>query len=660
MVEKVDLSQCNCDKPGWCPIFNKEMGTMPPNWQWCQDCSQADRELHFEQTCKSVRAIVKSEDIDFANVINFYDELPEKKSNLAICVIPANDLAVEILNITRDSIKSYAERCGADYIELTGNQNPIWPMANKYRLHQVTSKYNKTLYLDCDVIISPNADNIFDETPNDKISAYDEYEVWQLKNETRWIEQQQDTIIRRLNEKELHDKYLDNGRTIFPNSMINGGVLVIPKSCSHYYQQPESPYPKHWCFDQNYLTLKLPKEKLHKLDFKWNCLYVSGDGFWYHAPDANFIHVNGLKDDYDARKAILQQVSYNDFCVVEPDRFKWLPLKPNFYDLVLDLKTEKFKKNKIGIVQSHLAPGGAMTWLLDFVRCFKKDITGVFAVENHEQFNSYDAGLKRAFTDTELYELYIKSDILIYWLYQIPETLPEFIITNPLKKKIIFLSHSSFRHNKSHDFMLKYLQPDVSVFVDEIVSNHYGGVCIPPCVEVQDSFCRTPIPKNILWHHRFDPYKGLSVLADLIRTMPDFNFHLAGNYQPGWISEEQRDLVEYHIIADNIPNVFFHNHLENMDNLFEMCSVSLSTSVDESFGLSVAESIVRGIPSVSHATGIGKYSDQVVKYNAHYTEWSAAIRLCEERNKEAKNKEYFKQEFSSQRFKSSWEKVLWK
>ena len=69
MVEKLDLSQCICDKPGWCPVFEKEMGTMPPNWKWCQDCSQHDREEHFERTRKSVTTLVQSTDLSGLSVI---------------------------------------------------------------------------------------------------------------------------------------------------------------------------------------------------------------------------------------------------------------------------------------------------------------------------------------------------------------------------------------------------------------------------------------------------------------------------------------------------------------------------------------------------------------------------------------------------------------
>ena len=188
MVEKVDLSQCNCDKPGWCPIFNKEMGTMPPNWQWCQDCSQHDREDHFEVTSKTVRVLVESKKARLANVINFYDELPEQRSKYAVCVVAANDYALEHLNVTRESIVKYAKQCNADYIELTGNQNEDWPMANKYRIYQVTKKYKKTLYLDCDVFVKSGSPNIFKSTPDDKISAYDEFEdVARKQNSLGWL-----------------------------------------------------------------------------------------------------------------------------------------------------------------------------------------------------------------------------------------------------------------------------------------------------------------------------------------------------------------------------------------------------------------------------------------------------------------------------------------
>ncbi len=636
------------------------MTAIPPNWQWCQNLTPPEREEYYNTIFKQARVIHKSKDEDLVDVVNFYDELPKQKSHLAICVIPANDLAVELLNITRDSIKSYAEKCGADYIELTGDQHSGWPMANKYRLHQVTSKYDKTLYLDCDVIVSPSADNIFDATPDDKISAYDEYEIWQLKNETRWIEIQQDLIIRQLNEEDLNEKYLNNGKTLFPNSMINGGVLVIPKCCSDYYQQPKNIYPKHWCFDQNYLTLKLPKEKLHRLDFKWNCSYVSGDGFWYHSSKAHFIHVNSLSKSLKARKAILSSILLGDFCPIEQHRYDSSYNYSNleWKESKLNIKTNTFKENRIGLIQGEIAPGGALTWMKFFAQCFGDDISGIVPIIDFPNYHHLETGMKQGYSKEEMEELYVKSDTIIYWAYYLPDNLPSFIRDNPLKKKIIYISHSGFRHNKLHDLLLDVFKPDISIFVDDIVAKHYDSICIPPPVSFNEKLERNPVPKNILWHHRLEHYKGVSVLADIIRYLPDFNFHIAGSWDESFHSKKTVEAVNNRILSNGNKNVFYYGHLDNMDDLLETCSLSLSTSFDESFGLSVAESIAHGIPTVSHALGIGRFADFTLKYKSHPSEWAKAIRLCEHEVKEAKNKDYIREEFSIERFEEKWRKVL--
>ena len=138
---KKDFSKCQCPQAGWCDLLNKEMTSIPPNWQWCQGLSEQERKEYAGEVDKHIRVLKKSNNTKYVDIINFYDEIPSSTSDYAVCVIPANESAMELLDITREGIQSYAEKCGADYIELTGDQSPDWPMANKYRLHQVTSKY---------------------------------------------------------------------------------------------------------------------------------------------------------------------------------------------------------------------------------------------------------------------------------------------------------------------------------------------------------------------------------------------------------------------------------------------------------------------------------------------------------------------------------------
>lgn len=665
---KPDLSKCQCDKPGWCPIFGKEMGTNPPNWQWCQDCSQEERETyHDRNNCQPHRlrslhdAVVNGR----TELIEFIDNLPSKNSDYAVCVIPANELAMELLSVTRSSIKRYADKCGADYIELRGDQHPNWPMANKYRLHKVTTAYKKTLYLDVDVLVRHTAPNIFEITPDDKISAYDEFKSWQIREDTHWIQRQHEVIIHKVCDKETQGRLMNNGE-FRADSMINGGVMVIPQSCADYYQQPPKEYPNYWCFDQSYLTLTLPKEKFNPLDEKWNLEYVDSDSFWYFLPDAHFIHVNSLRDYPGFRKHILRQIDAGDLTQCERDRYIWYEkgfpktvekmTKPHDEKVV----TKTFKDNKIGIVFNNLTPGGATTWLESFVQCFKKDITGIFACEDHPEYNDLTLGLTRGFNLDELYELYVKSDIMLYWLYSVPtnmEYFPDFIWKNPLKKKVIFMSHSSLRVN-SHDLLIEMLNPDEKVFVNKEAAQFYQGRCIPPVVEQIPGLQRKPIPKNILWHHRLERNKGVEVLSEIREILPDFTFHICGS----WIREihdgKTIGFVEDSLIHSCRDNVFYYGHVDDMKPLFESCSVSLSTSFDESFGLSVAESIINGVPSVSHATGIGNYSDFVVPYCAHASEWAKAIRLCDAMVETARNQEYFMERFSMEQFERAWRQIL--
>lgn len=282
------------------------MGISPPNWQWCQSCSEDERVEFFNGCKKEVRVLKKHK--HFAPVMNFHDDLPPKQSNLAVCVIPANEFAQQQLEETKQSLLSYAKKCNADYIELSGDQCEDWPMANKYRLSQVTELYEKTLYVDCDVVIKKDAPNIFELTPDDKISIFNELEI---HDSQEWIKEEQDLVRIKLGLEKIEREV--------GSKMLNAGVMVIPRSVAAYYQQPENPYPRLWCFDQQLLTLTLPEDKLFELDEKFNTEYVSRT-FWSKARDAHFVHVNNCRD-IQFRKRIMRRVSDDLFSEIKPNDF---------------------------------------------------------------------------------------------------------------------------------------------------------------------------------------------------------------------------------------------------------------------------------------------------------------------------------------------------
>jgi len=224
--------------------------------------------------------------VDLVNPIRFGDKLPPQESKIAICTIPANDGAMQQLDITRKNILNYAERCGADYIELQGDKCPEWPMYNKYRLKQVIEKYEHTLYLDCDVIVKETAPDAFKTFNKNKICAVDE---WKL------IEDTYSNLFKGLKrERRLaileYPHLSNNNRNIQPN----GGMMFFPKHLAERYSQPSKPYAKRWCFDQDYLLLNLEDDEIELVDWRYNLEFIDYD-FWSKIEDAYFIHLNGSK-----------------------------------------------------------------------------------------------------------------------------------------------------------------------------------------------------------------------------------------------------------------------------------------------------------------------------------------------------------------------------
>jgi len=298
-----DFSKCQCPQAGWCDLLKKEMTATPPNWQWCQRLTEEERKKYHDKVNGKVRTIRKAIKAGSVDVVNFVDDIPTPKSDYAVCVIPANDSAMNLLEATRSNIQNYAKKCNADYVELIGDQIPEFPISNKFRLQQVTQRYKKTLFVDCDIVIKESAPDIFKITPNNKISAFDEFEVY-LKNHrgVYWINETMHLISKKL------------GVSYRKNTMLNSGFMVIPKSCSHYYSQPEIPYPRHWCFDQMWLTLNTPAKKINKLGREWNNVFDGAD-FWKRFEESYVTHFNNMQDEEsfhpESRKTALSSLSKN-------------------------------------------------------------------------------------------------------------------------------------------------------------------------------------------------------------------------------------------------------------------------------------------------------------------------------------------------------------
>ncbi|MCA9136283.1 MAG: hypothetical protein KDB00_05980 [Planctomycetales bacterium] len=95
--------------------------------------------------------------------------------NLAVCTVVAGEKAEELATYTLPQMSRFAENWGAELVVLSGDQFPLWPMANKFRVEGVAEQFNRTFYLDIDVWIHDHCPSPFDHLPEGKVGLFNEY-----------------------------------------------------------------------------------------------------------------------------------------------------------------------------------------------------------------------------------------------------------------------------------------------------------------------------------------------------------------------------------------------------------------------------------------------------------------------------------------------------
>lgn len=200
-----------------------------------------------------------------------------------VLVLAPDDWTKQQLEITRPAFQAYAERCEADYIELTTDAYPAWPMANKLiQIPWVTSHYSRTFYFDADIVVKPKMPNLFHELPIGHYMAQDELPTIGQNGYCDWYFRNVDKL------RELGFPYLK------PTRVPNGGVLGLPRHAAAY-TPPNVSLVEDWCIDQFVLGSQAPERETVWLDDRYNWGWIRKD--WQEGlDDAYAIHLNGCHD----------------------------------------------------------------------------------------------------------------------------------------------------------------------------------------------------------------------------------------------------------------------------------------------------------------------------------------------------------------------------
>lgn len=150
----------------------------------------------------------------------------QQGSQRLVVTIATGATHMELLAMTRGSMQNYAERCDADFLELTDSTQD-WPLYEKYRLRTIAERYEQTLFLDVDCLVRSTCPDLFARFPSG-VAMRDDAPCWNADwMQNRWTEvMSSQGVARSLSQ---------------PIRAWNTGVVLCDRDHAFLWEPPERP-----------------------------------------------------------------------------------------------------------------------------------------------------------------------------------------------------------------------------------------------------------------------------------------------------------------------------------------------------------------------------------------------------------------------------------
>jgi len=228
------------------------------------------------------------------------------KKNLIVTIMFGSDPS---FYFAKKSFIDYAKKVDADFICLTEYSGDFESLSKSNMLHEALfeklalgrylKKYQRVLYIDGDILITPQAKNIFTEYPNlDNVYMLNEGLLSQRKEELR--------LISSRIKKPINDRNYFNAGVILFSSGAKFLQTVLIKDLQFFYNS------SNW-FDQTYINYicRLNELNVFSLAGNFNRMALLGPADTRFSAD--FIHYAG--NGYCSKKT-RPKLMFNDYCAL--------------------------------------------------------------------------------------------------------------------------------------------------------------------------------------------------------------------------------------------------------------------------------------------------------------------------------------------------------
>lgn len=183
----------------------------------------------------------------------------------------------QIAQLTHPFMKQYAEKIGAEFINITGPaERPHW---QKFLIGQLLDRYDRVLYMDTDIYVKPHTPDLFGIVPFHEIGMFEEG-----KYEDRYPAMM--NIGLRYPE---HLAAVGNWNGLYYNT----GVMVVSGMHRELFLHPNTAISDCF-FEQSYINLMISEKNTPMLDigFRFNHMSLM-DRFIYDRSLSYIIHYAG-------------------------------------------------------------------------------------------------------------------------------------------------------------------------------------------------------------------------------------------------------------------------------------------------------------------------------------------------------------------------------
>jgi ADP-heptose:LPS heptosyltransferase len=234
----------------------------------------------------------------------------EKKSKYLIATITIGDTYNQLAEVTHPTFKYYCNKHKIDFMNINLKDPILSPMWQRYKLSELLGIYDRIAYFDGDILIKPDAPNIFDIVPEDKIGMYNEGQyIPDIANDLilKYL-----AILHREDEKDKFtgEKYHNAGMVVF--SKCHKNLWKIPDE--EGFQFDICTTGKNLCGDQTNLNINIVDNNYEIFELKEPFVGLPNRLVSFDYLQSSIIHfaLGGINDDVISNVKTIRDSFFNE------------------------------------------------------------------------------------------------------------------------------------------------------------------------------------------------------------------------------------------------------------------------------------------------------------------------------------------------------------